>query len=319
MKSKKVKAKVLASAIFVVLLVAIGGAIAASASVQAIDGDADAIERVMPPIGEKISWHIYNGHSYTLTNNWSTWAEAEQEAVSLGGHLVTINDDAENAWLTETFKDTYVRSYSGDPWQNIVWIGYYYDASSESWKWISQEPVTYYRHDYPLWPQGGTRAYLHLAYHPYPGTWNANPLHDTDYSYQPKGIIEVGMGISIYTDKTSYTTNDTMHVGLDVTNPGGAQAVSVGIGLDKPDGSTVWFINKPSVTLPAGFEYSKDKLIILPSIPAGIYTWRAILDDPVTGEIICEDTAEWEFVGGEGLTDLTEILKEITIIEDFGE
>ena len=123
--------------------------------------------------------------------------------------------------------------------------------------------------------------------------------------------------VSISTDKYSYTAGDTMHVGLDVTNPGDAQAVSVKIGVEKQDGSTVWFISKPSVTLPAGLEYSKDKLITLPSIPAGIYTWRAILDDPVTGEIICEDTAEWEFVGGEGLTDLTEILKEITVFEDF--
>ena len=125
--------------------------------------------------------------------------------------------------------------------------------------------------------------------------------------------------VSISTDKYEYSSGDTMLLHLDVTNPGDAQAVGVKIGVEKPDGSTVWFINKPSVTLPAGLEYSKDKLITLPSIPAGIYTWRAILDDPVTGEIICEDTAEWEFVGGEGLTDLTEILKEITIVEDFGE
>lgn len=138
--------------------------------------------------GHAYDWYSYNGHYYTLTNSWETWTEAETEAVSLGGHLVTINDDAENIWLTNTFKDTYNRQFFGNSWQNIAWIGYY--KSSNDWQWISGEPVTFYRHDYPGWPQGGDHAYLHLAYHPFYETWNANPLHDTNYSYNPKGIIE---------------------------------------------------------------------------------------------------------------------------------
>ena len=104
--------------------------------------------------------------------------------------------------------------------------------------------------------------------------------------------------ISIYTDKTNYTTGDMMHVGLKVTNPGAAQAVSARIGVEKPDGSTVLFVNPPSVTLPAGLDYSNPDFrgFTLQAIPAGTYTWHVILADPLTGEIICEDTASLVFV-----------------------
>lgn len=156
-------------------------------------------------VADAYEWHIYNGHSYTLTNDWGTWAAAEQEAVTLGGHLVTINDDAENIWLTNTFKDTYTRSYSGLWWANGAWIGYYYDVSSSSWKWISGEPVTYYHNYlYPFDPYYCSpeydpyycspeywHAYLHLAYHSGHESWGVNTCHDWNYDNQMKGIIEV--------------------------------------------------------------------------------------------------------------------------------
>lgn len=150
-------------------------------------------------VANAYEWHYYNGHLYTVTNDWSTWEAAEQEAVNLGGHLVTINDEGENTWLTNTFKDTYDRCYTGQPWQNIAWIGYYYDAGSNSWKWINGEPVTYYAYA-PNWPVGGIYAYLLLAYHPWSGLWGDNPYHNESYCANAKGIIEVPIVITVVID-----------------------------------------------------------------------------------------------------------------------
>src|SRR5687768_387590 len=43
-----------------------------------------------------------NGHTYLLAQNTS-WVHGEIEAVKRGGHLVTINDAAEQNWLYTRF------------------------------------------------------------------------------------------------------------------------------------------------------------------------------------------------------------------------
>lgn len=88
------------------------------------------------------AWGIYNsdtGHYYGLSTGIKNWVEAEAEAVSLGGHLVTINDAAEQSWLfTQMFTQ-----FSGD----YLWIGLHQTLGSSEpaggWVWISGEPVTY--------------------------------------------------------------------------------------------------------------------------------------------------------------------------------
>ena len=44
------------------------------------------------------------------------WQQGEDFAAQLGGHLVTINDEAENIWLRERFSQW-------DENSNSVWIG----------------------------------------------------------------------------------------------------------------------------------------------------------------------------------------------------
>ncbi|MFQ5923608.1 MAG: ABC transporter substrate-binding protein, partial [Anaerolineales bacterium] len=44
-----------------------------------------------------------NGHLYALTDDDISFVEAEAQAVSWGGHLVTVNDQAEQDWLYEMF------------------------------------------------------------------------------------------------------------------------------------------------------------------------------------------------------------------------
>ncbi|MBI4718180.1 MAG: IPTL-CTERM sorting domain-containing protein [Planctomycetes bacterium] len=84
-----------------------------------------------------------NGHQYKLTDqlyygydddgpnpDQPDWLDAEAEAVAQCGHLVTINDQAENDWIVATFGTD-------------RWIGFTDDGSEGSWHWISGEPVTY--------------------------------------------------------------------------------------------------------------------------------------------------------------------------------
>lgn len=72
-----------------------------------------------------------NGHTYHLLDN-SNWTTAENQAVLLGGHLVTINDSAENSWVW-------------DRWATgrSLWIGFTDAAMEGTFRWVSGEPVTF--------------------------------------------------------------------------------------------------------------------------------------------------------------------------------
>jgi hypothetical protein len=86
---------------------------------------------------EGYDWHGYNGHLYALTDGGKTWQGAESEAVSQGGHLVSINNSAEQNWLVSQFGG----------WPNSYWIGFFQLPGSEEpdkgWVWVSGEPVTF--------------------------------------------------------------------------------------------------------------------------------------------------------------------------------
>lgn len=80
-----------------------------------------------------------NGHLYYLLST-NTWTGAEAEAVSLGGHLVTLNDTNENHWVCSNFL-----LYAGAP--RVLWIGYFQPQGSAEplggWQWVSGESVTF--------------------------------------------------------------------------------------------------------------------------------------------------------------------------------
>jgi len=148
------------------------------------------------------------------------------------------------------------------------------------------------------------------------GTYTFSGILKDEYKieYEVGGDTEIEVEeqptISISTDKTSYKAGDKMYLSLDVKNPlDSAQRVSLDIYLEMPTGGTYTLMDT-TVTLPAEFDYSNPdfKVFRLPPMASGTYTWHAILEDPVTGEIICEDIAEWEFagIGGEELTNLPE-------------
>ena len=66
----------------------------------------------------------------------------------LGGHLVTINDAAEDAWVLNTFQQTVLDDISAegiDPYTQApsIWTGLIRNYPSTDWYWSSGEPVTY--------------------------------------------------------------------------------------------------------------------------------------------------------------------------------
>jgi hypothetical protein len=69
------------------------------------------------------------GHWYAVVHDM-TWAEGEAYAVQLGGHLATINDRAEDQWISATFREETLAGLN--------------DLEQEgTWVWASGEPVTY--------------------------------------------------------------------------------------------------------------------------------------------------------------------------------
>jgi hypothetical protein len=92
-----------------------------------------AVDATATPIAGPIG---YNGHDYYLLSV-DTWTASEAEARQLGGHLVTVNDAAENLFILNTFTD------SGADALRSLWIGLTDSAVEGTFVWASGEPVTY--------------------------------------------------------------------------------------------------------------------------------------------------------------------------------
>lgn len=130
-----------------------------------------------------------NFHSYFLLTS-SSWTVAEAEAVSLGGHLTTVNDTAENSWLVSSFSN-----YGGQ--LRALWTGLNDSAVDGVYTWASGEnslfrnweggqPSTYIPEDdfVHIWPSPGPRS---------PGQWNDHYDISTfpAESFQLYGVVEV--------------------------------------------------------------------------------------------------------------------------------
>jgi hypothetical protein len=73
----------------------------------------------------------FSGHNYYLLDT-SNWTAAENQASLLGGHLVTINDAAENSWLSGQWG-------AG----RSLWLGLNDAAVEGTFQWASGQSVTY--------------------------------------------------------------------------------------------------------------------------------------------------------------------------------
>jgi hypothetical protein len=130
-----------------------------------------------------------NGHLYYLLSA-NTWTASEAEARGLSGHLVTINDAAENQWVLNTFS----------PLTGVaearLWIGLNDAANEGQFVWASGEPVTF-TYWYPGEPDDGGpggedhTALFHSIFVPPDGRW----LDISDLVVNPHipkfGVVEV--------------------------------------------------------------------------------------------------------------------------------
>lgn len=138
-------------------------------------------QSMKPAIAEILAGPIENptnGHLYYAVSA-NSWTGAEAEAQSLGGHLVTINDETENNWIWETFAPLV-----GGP----LWIGLS-DADEEgTFVWSSGQSFTYSnwwcRSETDCEPNGLTDAEDYVEMNNY--VWN-----DNTNAPQFVGIVEV--------------------------------------------------------------------------------------------------------------------------------
>jgi serine/threonine protein kinase len=144
-----------------------------------------------------------NGHEYRLTTGyyWGVsdtaartrpdWFDAEDEAVAAGGHLVTINDEAENNWLVSLF-DPGAPTFNA--WGAHLWIGLSDFGSEGSFYWISGETANFTNWDdvQPDNAHEGGEDSVHTNHDGGLGLWNDlgaqgnAPHHSNPY----RGIIE---------------------------------------------------------------------------------------------------------------------------------
>jgi hypothetical protein len=126
-----------------------------------------------------------NGHTYSLikANNrvsGVTWTEAEATAVALGGHLVTVNDSTENAWIASRFNDAF-----------YLWMGLSDAVHEGHYVWSSHQPVSY-ANWYPGEPNnfGGDEDYVNM-YTFVPGAqWNDNSNRTSVSGFPFYGLAE---------------------------------------------------------------------------------------------------------------------------------
>ncbi len=130
-----------------------------------------------------------NAHAYYLLRP-NSWTDSEAEAVSLGGHLVTVNDAAENQWVKNTFY----------PLTGVVnamlWIGLSDATNQGQFVWASGEPVTY-TNWYPGGPSNVSGedyvAMFHSVFAPFNSTWSAVP----NPSLLTFGVVEVPVPVAV--------------------------------------------------------------------------------------------------------------------------
>ncbi|MBS9395619.1 MAG: hypothetical protein HEQ30_21640 [Dolichospermum sp. OL01] len=148
----------------------------------------------------------YNGSQYTLTS-YGTWQEAQAQAQSLGGNLVTINNQAEQDWLVSTFGVN-----------QTLWIGLTDEVTEGQFKWVSGE-ISTYTNWLPGEPNNGWDGedYVEMNFGS-PGKWN-----DSSSNQFRRGIVEItniSPSITLAVSPSSVTEDGTTNLVYIFTRTG---------------------------------------------------------------------------------------------------
>jgi hypothetical protein len=126
--------------------------------------------------GGAISNVIYNGSAYKLSNAVG-WEAAQAEAESIGGHLVTFSDIAENIFVNNNFPDRY-------------YIGLTDKDVEGQWRWVTGEPLTYT--NWSVGEPNGGRGENYAGMYGNPSDeWRGTWFDDDGAGY--RGIIEASV------------------------------------------------------------------------------------------------------------------------------
>jgi hypothetical protein len=173
-----------------------------------------------------------NGHAYYLLTN-ATWTDSEAEAISMGGHLVTINNAAENQWVFDTFA-----GFGGE--DRMLWIGFNDLQQQGVYEWSSGEQATYTNWETGQPSDVNERWVLMYpdnvtpdSFPRLPGTWN--DFRDSDIEhisgdvYFLYGVVEVAEPLVFELMAESFLVTRGIHVAGGVFELGVSDNIDLSI------------------------------------------------------------------------------------------
>ena len=263
MKSKKIKTKAVALAICIVFLMAMSGIVSAMSpnddpvstkldkeiSVRAVSYDHWSVINVVETITDLGGGMWQYSYEFTNTESAPSWHFYVWTTFDAGTNTQTTFDQTPSWTANGHDINAVITEYDArnlDP--GIIWM-------SQTWA--------------PSWPNSPDSipvgayvsgfTYIANVYDPSPKYYgyetHGNYAGNMGYITAVGLTGEEGPTVSIYTDKATYTTDDTMHLGLDVANPGDALPVRFALWLELPDGGIYVLYPPTPVTLPAGLDY----------------------------------------------------------------
>jgi lectin-like protein len=142
-----------------------------------------------------------NGHTYYLLDlerdSLNIWTKMETAAINLGGHLVTLNDAAEEAWIDATFTPTVNEAF---------FIGLNDVEIEGTFVWASGEPVTYTNWQ-PGEPNnsGGAENWVKKEFNgSHTGDWNdVSELRNANGLVEVNVVVPVPDPLDLIVDKTT--------------------------------------------------------------------------------------------------------------------